>query len=242
MTLEVIRPLWPVGSGVSALATTRLGGVSRGPFLSFNLGERCGDDPDRVRQNRGLLSTGLPASPRWLRQVHGIRVLHLDDWSPDVEADAAWTDRPGQVAAVLSADCLPLLLADRQARLVAAVHAGWRGLAAGVVEAAVSALPLEPQALIAWIGPGISQAQYQVSSELRAQFPAEQGAFVENERGRWQADLKAIARNRLVEAGVGRVIDSGLCTAADAGRFFSYRRDGGRTGRQASLIWLQPAG
>ncbi|MEE4330754.1 MAG: laccase domain-containing protein, partial [Wenzhouxiangella sp.] len=114
--------------------------------------------------------------------------------------------------------------------------------AAGVVEAAVSALPLEPKALIAWIGPGISQAHYEVSSEVRAQFPAEPGAFVENERGRWQADLKAIARTRLHEAGVGRVVDSGLCTAADGGRFFSYRRDGGRTGRQASLIWLRPAG
>jgi len=237
--IEPIKPGWPIATGVSALATTRSGGASVEPFASLNLGDRCGDDPDTVRENRRRLAAGLPSAPCWLKQVHGTSVIHLDDWRPGVEADAAWTDRPGQVAAVLSADCLPLLLADQRETLVAAIHAGWRGLANGVIERAVAALPLAPERLLAWIGPAISQAHYEVSDEVREQFPFDSGAFAENQRGRWQADLKAIARRRLLKVGVGQVFDSGLCTAADPARFFSYRRDGERTGRHANLIWLR---
>ena len=238
--IELIEPAWPSLTRVAAAATTRAGGVSRAPFGSLNLGEHCGDDARAVAENRRRLDARLPAAPCWLKQVHGTGVIHLDDWRPGIQADAAWTDRPGQVAAVLAADCLPLLLADRRERLVAAVHAGWRGLANGVIEQALAALPLAPARLQAWIGPGISPAHYEVSDEVRAVFAADSDAFVENARGRWQADLKAIARARLERAGVGQVIDPGLCTAADPARFFSYRRDRGRTGRQASLIWLRP--
>jgi YfiH family protein len=239
--IELIQPGWPAGPGLSALATTRAGGVSCGPFASFNLGDCCGDDPGAVAENRRRLAASLPSAPCWLKQVHGTDLIHLDDWQPGIEADAAWTDRPDQVAAVLAADCLPLLFADRREQLVAVVHAGWRGLASGVVERAVAGLPVAPERLLAWIGPGISQAHYEVSDEVRAAFGSEPDAFARNERGRWQADLKAIARVRLSAAGVGQVIDSGLCTAADRARFFSYRRDHGQTGRQASLIWLRPA-
>src|SRR6056297_2431266 len=173
--------------------TTRYGGFSAAPFDSCNLGAACGDDPDAVARNRGLLRKELPAQPCWLKQVHGNRVIHLGDWYDGVAADAAWTDRPGQIAAVLAADCLPLLVADRKGTCVAAIHAGWRGLAAGVIGECISALPVPPQTLIAWIGPRICRQHYEVGQDVRSAFPADAGAFAASRQGHWLADLPAIA-------------------------------------------------
>lgn len=226
----------PLEPPIRGFATTRAGGVSSSPFDSLNLGTACGDDPACVVENRTRLASLLPASPCWLKQVHGDRVIHLDDWVPDMAADAAWTDRPGQVCAVLTADCLPILVADRQGRCVAAVHAGWRGLAADVVWRCIATLPVAPGALAAWIGPRICRSHYEVGTEVRDAFTGMDEAFVSTREGHWQADLARIARSKLVEAGVSRVIDSRACTAGE-GRFFSYRRDR-HTGRMASVIWI----
>ena len=243
MTMALIEPDWPVADPVRAMATTRAGGVSQGPWTSFNLGEFCGDEPATVAENRRRLARLLPASPCWLSQVHGTRLIHLDDWKPGIKADAAWTDRPGQVAVIQSADCLPILMAHARGDLVVAVHAGWRGLAEDIISQTVAALPGRASDLLAWIGPAISAPHYEVGVEVRDQFvgvwPTLATAFAANPDGNFQADLKAIARWQLADAGVGLVRDSGLCTAADPARFYSYRRDHGQTGRQASLIWLE---
>lgn len=241
--MDRIEPDWTVDERVCAFSTTRSGGVSRGHWASFNLGLACGDDPEAVAENHRRLAAQLPASPRWLRQVHGTDLIHLDDWRPGVTADAAWTDRPDQVAAILSADCLPILLAHRSELLVAAIHAGWRGLAAGIVEQSVAALPTVPDELVAWIGPGIDPAAYEVGESVRDAFIARDRAladcFLPGRPGHFQADLKTIAARQLEAAGVLSSHNAGLCTAADPDRFFSYRRDQGHTGRQASLIWIR---
>lgn len=227
----------PLPRPVRGFCTTRPGGASAPPFDSFNLGAACGDDPSLVAQNRRQLRAILPAEPCWLRQVHGSRVIHLDDWHQDVAADAAWTDRPGQVAVVLTADCLPLLVADRGGKCVAAVHAGWRGLAAGVIGECIAALPVRPEMLVAWIGPRICREHYEVGEDVRSAFPGAEHAFTANREGHWLADLPAIAGEQLRVAGVGRVTDSRLCTAQ--GRdFFSHRRDS-RTGRMATAVWME---
>ncbi len=225
-----------------ALSTTRHGGVSHGPFASCNLGTSTDDSPEAITANRRRLEQCLPASPCWLKQVHGVNVIHLDDWQPGVSADAAWTDRPGQVAIILTADCLPILLAADDGRLVAAIHAGWRGLAAGIIERTISQLPVAGAEIHAWIGPGISQPHYEVDQSVRSVFArrssGHEQAFRRNARDRYQADLKQIARLELQAAGLTRVMDSGLCTAGDPERFYSHRRDQARTGRQATLVWL----
>lgn len=239
--LPLIRPEhFP--PGIQAFSTTRLGGVSQGVWASLNLGMACGDDPAAVSANRQRLQTLLPAAPLWLKQVHGTRAMHAADWRPDIEADAAWTDRPGEVLAILSADCLPVLLADRQARVVAAAHAGWRGLCNGVLAQLIAALPVPPAELQAWIGPGISQPAFEVGPEVRAAFLAGDAAcaghFLPGRADRWLADLPALAMRQLTGLGVGAVSSVGLCTHGDPQRFFSYRRDHS-CGRMASLIWLE---
>jgi len=241
--VDWIQPEFGLPSGLRALATTRAGGVSEGPWASLNLGTSSGDSPAAVAENRARLGAQLPAEPRWLKQVHGCRLIHLDDWIPGVEADAAWTDRPGQVCAILTADCLPVLLADRRGGLVAAVHAGWRGLAAGILEQVVEALPASPADLLAWIGPAIGPAHYEVDARVRDAVlelsPALEPCFESVRAGHWLADLPAMAELRLRSVGIEEPVDAKLCTASDPARFFSYRRDGGRSGRQASLIWIQ---
>ncbi len=235
-----IEPDWPVASRVTAFATTRHGGVSQGGWATFNLGLNCGDDPASVARNRSLLAAGLPTEPAWLRQVHGSDIVHLDDWHEGITADAAWTDRPGQVAVILTADCLPVLMADEAGGVVAAVHAGWRGLATGVLERAVAALPVSADALHAWIGPSICGDCYQVGDDVRdamlADDPHAIAAF-RTDGSRWRADLKSLAAGRLTRRGV-HVHDAGRCTHCEPGMFFSYRRDG-TTGRMASAIWLE---
>jgi len=243
--MKGLVPRWPVDGRVQALATTRSGGVSLGPWAHLNLGEHCGDDPLAVAENRRILARQLPGSPHWLNQVHGRQLVHLDDWAPGVAADAAWTDRPGQVLAILTADCLPVLLARTDGTLAAAVHAGWRGLAAGILERVVAELPCAAEQLCAWIGPGISAPAYAVDELVRSAMtaldPRLASAFQPDHSGGYRADLKAIASQRLRRAGVGHVVDAKLCTFSDPVRFFSHRRDGGRTGRQATLIWLTGA-
>jgi YfiH family protein len=236
-----ITPDWPAPRNVRALITTRAGGSSRGPYASLNLGLRTGDEPRAVAANRAALRAALPQEPRWLRQVHAGGVVAADDVEAPVEADAAVARRPGTVCAVLIADCVPVLLADRAGTAVAIAHAGWRGLAAGVVENTVRAMACEPGDLLAFLGPGIGPRAFEVGVDVRDAFvgqdPAAAGAFAPHASGKWLADLFALARQRLARAGVPAVHGGGVCTYSDAGRFFSYRRDR-TTGRMAAAIWL----
>jgi hypothetical protein len=242
---RLIRPPWGEMQGVRAVATTRLGGLSLPPYATWNLGRRTEDDPARVRANHERLreAAGLPAEPCWLRQVHGSTAVRAMPGAPAPEADAAWTDAPGTVCAVLTADCLPVVIADPDGRCVAVAHAGWRGLAAGVVEAAVAALPVDPGALRAWLGPAIGPGAFEVGPEVRDAFlasdPAAADAFHAARGGRWLANLYLLARQRLCRAGLGRIDGGGLCTYRDRHRFFSHRRDGPATGRTATIAWLE---
>lgn len=223
------------------MVSTRQGGVSSGTYDSLNLGAHVGDDPDAVTENRRRFraATDLAAAPGWMNQVHGCRVVRAEG-AAGIAADACWTRTPGTPCAVLTADCLPVLFTDRAGTCVAAAHAGWRGLAAGVLEATVAALPALPQNLLAWLGPAIGPEAFQVGDEVRAAFVAQAaedaGAF-KADGARWRADLFALARVRLLRAGVGHVSGGGICTVSDESRFFSHRRDG-RSGRFASLIVL----
>jgi YfiH family protein len=240
-----VIPEWPAPARVRAACSTRIGGVSRAAHESFNLGDHVGDDPAAVRENRRRLGEALqlPSPPRWLRQVHGIEVAGPGDAGDGLRADAAWSDVTGGVCTVMTADCLPVLLCDRDGSVVAAVHAGWRGLAAGVMGACVRALPVAPGRLMAWLGPAISQGAFEVGAEVRSAFVGTDaraaGAFVAaGQAGKYMADLYALARLQLADLGVGAVYGGGFCTHGDPARFFSHRRDG-ECGRMASLIWLQ---
>jgi YfiH family protein len=236
-----IVPKWPAPKGVRALITARAGGVSSGSYASLNLGTRVGDDPASVERNRALLRSCLPAEPRWLKQVHGTRVVAARDASPDAEADAAVTSTTDVVCAVLVADCLPVLLCDKAAEVVAVAHAGWRGLSGGVIEAAVRAMQVPARAVMAYLGPGIGSRAYEVGAEVREAFlrhdPDAAKAFAPGPEEKFFADLYALARQRLAACGVEAVFGGDFCTASDT-RFFSFRRDR-ITGRMAGLIWLE---
>ena len=238
-----IAPDWPAPSCVRAITTTRKGGVSKGPYESMNPAAHVGDDPQAVALNRQRLrqQLELPGEPVWLTQVHGTTVVDAAGCGPLPQADAAYACEPGVVCAVLPADCLPVLLCGRDGGCVAAVHAGWRGLAAGIIERAVAALPASAEDLLAWLGPAISPAAYTVGDEVREAFislrPEAEAAFQPGE-GCWQADLYELARQRLAASGVSAVYGGERCTAQESETFFSYRRDG-TTGRMASLIWLE---
>lgn len=237
--IVLIRPDWPAPGRVRAVATTRAGGFSTGPWTSLNLGTHVGDDPAAVAANRARLAAAaaLPAEPAWLEQVHGARVVDAADPAPG-PADGAVATRPGVVCAVLTADCLPILVCDRAGTRVAALHGGWRGLAAGILEAGLAALDRDPGELLAWLGPAIGPARYQVDDAVRDAFPpADHAAFRSDGPGHWRLDLAGLARARLARAGVGAVYGGHACTHAEPARFFSHRRDG-RSGRQAALAWL----
>jgi YfiH family protein len=228
---------------VRALSTTRGGGVGRGAFASLNLAAHVGDDAASVAENRALLSAaaGLPSEPCWLNQVHGATAIDAAEWRPGIAADAAHTDRSGRVLAVLTADCLPILLCDRQNDWIGAVHAGWRGLAAGVIQSALAAFRGNRGQLLAWLGPAIGPESFEIGSEVRDEFlsamPASHPCFRPAGGDRWMADLYGLARLALANEGVTRIYGGTWCTYRDADRFYSYRRDG-RTGRMATLIWL----
>jgi YfiH family protein len=242
--LDLIEPDWPAPPSVRALATGRAGGVSLGAYASLNLGDHVGDAPAHVAANRALLRrvAGLPAEPEWLRQVHGNTVARAGAGS--AQADAIVTSEPCVVCAVLTADCLPVLFCDETGRHVAAAHAGWRGLTAGILEATVAQLRAGGAGkLLAWLGPAISAPAYEVGGEVRDELlgtdPRAAEGFTPNAPGRWQMDLPGIAKRRLLGLGVAAVYGGTACTYDDPVRFFSYRRDG-VTGRQATLIWLNP--
>lgn len=241
--LEVLTPAWPAPEGVRARFTLRAGGVSSGPYASLNVGAHVGDDPAAVAENRRRVRAhlSLPAEPAWVEQVHGIGVLELDATASAGCADALIARGPGRVCVVQVADCLPVLFAARDGSAVAAAHAGWRGLAAGVLDATVQRLGIDPQSLLAWLGPAIGVRHFEVGNEVRAAFTAQDAgasaAFAANSRGRWQCDLTALAKRRLAALGVHAIWGGEWCTYADRARFFSYRRDG-QCGRMAALIWL----
>jgi len=241
-----IFPDWPASPQVHAAITTRHGpGISAPPFERFNLGLRSGDAGDAVQSNRGALQQvlGLPSPPRWLHQVHGVNVAQLGPLPgvDEPEADAAVSHIPGTVLAILTADCLPVLFCADDGSAIGAAHAGWRGLAAGVLEVTIEQMQLAPGRLLAWLGPCIGGASYEVGDEVRETFvdrdAAAAACFAATRPGHWHADLAALARQRLSTAGVTRVHGGGFDTFADA-RFYSYRREGARSGRFASLIWL----
>ena len=241
-----IVPDWPAPPGVRALITTRAGGVSRDAYAGMNVGMRAGDAADDVARNRACLRQSLPAEPLWLRQVHGTTVAEADGLDGSPEADAAVARRPGTVCAVLTADCLPLLLCDDEGTVVAAAHAGWRGLSAGVIEQTLRVMARPRAALLAYLGPAIGPAAYEVGAEVRQAFvaaeleggPQAEAAFAPGKPGKFYADLYALARQRLARSGVVRIYGGAYCTYTERERFYSYRRDGA-TGRMASLIWME---
>jgi YfiH family protein len=244
--IELLAANWPAPPQIHAVQTTRRGGVSEGACASLNLGSNTGDDAARVAANRGILreQLQLPREPAWLRQVHGTTVVDAAHVGRDAPAaDASQTAEAGVVCAVLSADCLPVLFCSEDGGWIGAAHAGWRGLAAGVLEATLGLAPLPPRRLLAWFGAAIGPANFEVGPEVRAAFVGEQPeaatAFRAGRDDRWYADLYALARLRLVRAGLTRVYGGGLCTYADAGRFHSYRREADG-GRMAALIWRAP--
>jgi YfiH family protein len=243
--MQFIKPEWPAPDTVRALATTRTGGVSLPPYDSFNLGDHVGDDPAAVARNREILRAYLPAEPGWLKQVHGTTVAPVDSPDARVEADAGVAFESAAVCAVLTADCLPVLFCDRRGTRVAAAHAGWRGLAAGVLEACIAAMRCPSDEILAWLGPAIGPQAFEIGEEVREVFvrdlPAAAAAFVPVKPGKWLADIYELARLRLARAGVCEVYGGGFCTYAETGRFYSFRRDKA-TGRMASLIWLNGTG
>lgn len=240
--IAFIVPEWPAPARVRAMITTRAGGVSRDAYASLNLGDHVGDDAAAVAQNRARIAVHLPDAPLWLRQVHGTDIADARSARSGCEADASIAREPGRVLAVLTADCLPVLLADDTGRAIAVAHAGWRGLAAGVIERTVNALSLEPARLLAYLGPAIGPGAFEVGDDVRQAFLAADAdaaaAFVPGTTGKWYANLYLLARQRLARLGTARVFGGEFCTHREADRFFSHRRDR-VTGRMASLIWLE---
>ncbi len=242
--MHFIYPDWPAPSNVRAAVTTRAGGVSVGSYSTLNLGAHVGDDPDVVAENRRRVREALQmrTEPTWLNQVHGTHVIEARAGVAPPTADASVARSPGAVCVVLTADCLPVLFCDEQGTRVAAAHAGWRGLVGGVLAATVTALESPPRSLLAWLGPAIEQSAFEVGDEVREQFVLRHsenaGAFSPNARGRWQADLYALARLELAHLGVTRVYGGDFACFADAEHFFSYRRES-RTGRMGTFVWLE---
>lgn len=244
MSIAWIEPEWPAPASVRALSTQRSDGVSVARYASLNLGDHVGDEPAAVAENRRRLraAAALPAAPSWLHQVHGSTVVDLDAGPATGPADAAITRQAGRVCALLTADCLPILLASDSGAVIGAAHAGWRGLAAGVIGATLQAMAVPAARLLAWVGPGIDARHYEVGPEVRDAFlrldPASARAFAPRSQGRYLADLPLIARRQLAALGVSRVYASAASTYGEPEKYFSHRRDG-ITGRQATLIWLK---
>jgi len=234
-------PDWPAPAHVKSLQTTRKGGTSAAPYDSFNLGSHVGDNPLAVTRNRMLLAPLMPSEPVWLNQVHGVTVADAGHAGCLPQADASISAHPGAVCVVMTADCLPLLLCDDKGSVVGAAHAGWRGLCDGVIEQTVHAMQVPASSLMAWLGPAIGPAAFEVGAEVRAAFVAKQPqaatAFVAGVDGKWMADIYQLARLRLNALGITRIYGGDLCTYNDPERFYSYRRDGA-SGRMGTFIWL----
>ncbi len=239
-----ITPNWSAPANVRAVCTTRHGGVSEAPFNSLNLGDHVGDNLYAVERNRAIVGEvlTLPTEPVWLQQIHGVEVCRVDTAACYPQADASVALGKNQVCVVMTADCLPVLFCDKAGTRVAAAHAGWRGLEAGVLERTVTALQCDPGDIMAWLGPAIGATAFEVGDEVRAAFMQHDAqaalAFSTTaQQGKWLADIYLLARQRLQAVGVTAISGGDYCTYSDAERFFSYRRDG-QTGRMASLIWM----
>ncbi|MDZ4210408.1 MAG: peptidoglycan editing factor PgeF [Methylotenera sp.] len=242
--LNFIIPDWPAPANVKALQTTRIGGVSHAPYASFNLGAHVNDDSIAVAKNRQLLSPYLPSEPVWVNQVHGIEVIDAAKSTCLQNADASFTTKPNVVCVTMTADCLPVLLCDKAGTVIAAVHAGWRGLCDGAIEAAVNKLPVEKSEILAWLGPAIGPNAFEVGDDVREQFIEHdnQAASAFKKLGdKLLCNMYLIAQQRLSKVGVTQIYggssNEDFCTYTDEARFFSFRRDN-VTGRMASLIWL----
>ena len=242
--LRVLVPNWPALPQIGAFCTTRVGGISKAPFDSLNLGRYVNDEPLAVSENRARVRTLLPAEPVWLKQVHGTRVWDADlaHAAEVIEADAAVTTKSNMVLTVMAADCLPVLISDPEGKVIGAAHAGWRGLVDGVLEQTLAQFPA-PNSVMAWLGPAIGPTAFEVGDEVRLAFvvkDAKAGAAfiaVPGKNGKWLADLYQLATLRLAACGITQIYGGGLCTYSDAAQFYSYRRNG-QTGRMASCIWI----
>lgn len=236
-----IKPNWPAPANVHAFTTTRTGGVSQGPYASFNLGLHVDDQPEAVEKNRHILleTAQLPEPPRWLTQYHSTVMLRGEDVSHAPKADATYTQTPGIVLAIMTADCLPLLICHRDGSVIAAIHAGWRGLLAGVITQNLEMLAIAPEDCLVWLGPAIGMPHYPIGPEVRDQFLATHtsAAAFHWLQGQWHMDLYKVAREQLEQLGITHIYGGDHCTYTESERFFSYRRDG-VTGRMASLIWI----
>lgn len=240
-----IIPDWPAPEHVKALTTTRVGGVSTGPYDSFNLGDHVGDNSLHVNQNRTSLlkQAELPEPPRWLSQNHGCRVVDSSQWVIGDQADAIVSHTPNHVCPILTADCLPILLCNKQGDNVAAIHAGWRGLANGIIEQTIAKLSKDKSELMAWLGPAIGPEQFEVGPEVVDVFVQHnalaQYAFQQTDDTHYLANIYLLARQRLQAVGVSAIYGGQFCTVTESKQFFSYRRDTA-TGRMASIIWIAP--
>jgi hypothetical protein len=243
-SLEVIQPDWAAPPNIRALSTLRQGGVSSGPYGSLNLGNSSGDNLEHIERNRQILAeeTSMPVRPAWLNQVHGTVCVDASITADPVAADASYCSSVGSVCAILTADCLPVLLCNRAGTEIAAAHAGWRGLRAGVLESTLNWFGVQRTDIIAWLGPCIGAQRYEIGPEVYDAFMGNSEAdaqhFESNRPGHWLANLAGLASARLRRAGVSQISGGDWCTASDAQRFFSYRRDG-TTGRMATCIWMQ---
>lgn len=243
---DLIFPDWPAPANVKAIQTTRSGGISLAPYDSLNLGSHVEDNPMHVVRNRQLLNQYVPTEPVWLNQVHGVTVVDAGATNCVPDADASYARVKGAVCAAMTADCLPILFCNHEGTAIAATHAGWRGLCDGVVEATVAALQVPPDSLMAWLGPAIGPQAFEVGEEVRQEFIAMHSdaidAFLPAGNGKWLGNMYRLAQQRLNRLGVtaiyGGGIDQDFCTYTDQARFFSFRRDG-KTGRMASMIWLE---
>ena len=237
----LIIPDWPAPPNVKALQTTRMGGISLAPYHSLNLGAHVQDDALAVAQNRQLLRSYLPSEPVWLNQVHGIDVIDAASGAGLPAADASYSLAKNIVCVTMTADCLPVLLCHQQGMAVAAIHAGWRSLCDGVIEATIQSLGFQAHELMAWLGPAIGPQAFEVGSEVRAAFIAQdaQAALAFQASGdKWLADLYGIARQRLHQQGITKIYGGGECTFSNPSQYFSFRRDG-VTGRMATMIWFE---
>jgi purine-nucleoside/S-methyl-5'-thioadenosine phosphorylase / adenosine deaminase len=240
---DLIIPNWPAPNNIKAISTTRQGGFSQHPYKQLNLGSHVGDAPHLVSQNREYIiqSANLPEEPRWLEQVHGTTIIDSQYWQQNIKADAIFSQHTGHVCTVMTADCLPILLCNNQGDTIAAIHAGWRGLAAGIIEKTLQTFSCEPSEIMAWLGPAIGPSQFEVGLEVYELFAANnliaREAFKIKDPQHYLADITLLARQRLEKNNVPKVFGGDYCTVSEKERFFSYRRDG-ITGRMASMIWI----
>ena len=241
--MSLIYPDWPAPKQVSALSTTRHGGFSLAPYDGLNLGSHVGDNIHHVRKNRDatVALAQLPESPRWLNQVHETTVLSASNWKENAAADAIYSNTQNQVCTIMTADCLPILLCNTQGTQVAAIHAGWRSLAAGIIEKTLTAFNCPPHEIMAWLGPAIGPQHFEVGHDVYQEFDQHSDdakkAFTQTDSTHYLADIVLLAKQRLNARGTHAIFGGDLCTVSDPNNFYSYRRDG-ITGRMASMIWI----